>query len=252
VVTPYVVDATVHHRRTRPFDYGFRHRTTAWLVDASAPNAAFPRWLRPLARIRARDHLGPGDAPLVTKLRGYLRAEGLGWTAHTVRVLTNARTAGYAFDPLTTYFCFAADGTLEGIVAEVHNTYGEQHCYPLPAEDRSGAAAPAAGLDRSVDKEFYVSPFFTVDGRYDIRARLTDTDVAVTITLTQGEERVFTGSVVGTLAPATPGRVVRAVARNPLASQRVTALIRWHGIRLWLRRLPVVPRRPHPAPRGTR
>jgi len=34
------------------------------------------------------------------------------------------------------------------------------------------------------------------------------------------------------------------VARNPLPSQRVSALIRWHGIRLWLRRLPVVPRRP--------
>jgi hypothetical protein len=29
-------------------------------------------------------------------------------------------------------------------------------------------------------------------------------------------------------------------------TQRVTALIRAHGIRLWLRRLPVVPRPRHP------
>ena len=48
-------------------------------------------------------------------------------------VLTNARTAGYVFNPLTTYFVFAADGALEGILAEVHNTYGERHVYPLRA-----------------------------------------------------------------------------------------------------------------------
>ena len=61
---------------------------------------------------------------------------------------------------------------------------------------------------------------------------------------------MFTASVHGDLRPATRGRVVRAVLRDPFASQRVAALIRWHGIRLWLRRLPVVPRRPHQAPKG--
>ena len=61
---------------------------------------------------------------------------------------------------------------------------------------------------------------------------------------------MFTASVTGDLQPATRGRVLRAVARNPIPSQRVSALIRWHGIRLWLRRLPVVPRRPHQAPKG--
>ncbi|HSE55402.1 MAG TPA: DUF1365 family protein, partial [Nocardioidaceae bacterium] len=62
--------------------------------------------------------------------------------------------------------------------------------------------------------------------------------------------RVFQGSVHGDLVPATRSRTLRAVARNPLPSQRVSALIRWHGIRLWLRKLPVVPRRPHQAPKG--
>ncbi len=49
-------------------------------------------------------------------------------------------------------------------------------------------------------------------------------------------------------SPPPAAASLRAVARNPLPSQRVSALIRWHGIRLWLRRLPVVPRRPHQAP----
>ena len=144
------------------------------------------------------------------------------------------------FDPLTTYFCLDREGRLEGVLAEVHNTYGERHCYSLSVENGSA----------EVDKEFYVSPFFAVEGRYDIRTRLTGDRVAVAISLTQGEETVFTASVHGPLRPATAGSTLAAVLRNPLPSHRVSALIRWHGIRLWLRRLPVIPRQPHRVPKG--
>ena len=242
VAVPALVRAHVGHRRTRPFDYAFRHRTTMWLLDAADVDAPFPRWLRALVSVRAEDHFVAGDArPLLDKVRDFLVAQDLPWTAHRVLVLVNARSLGYVFDPLTTYFCLDAAGDLEGVLAEVHNTYGERHCYPLHVADGSPA---------TVAKEFYVSPFFAVEGRYDIRTRLGDGQVAIAISLTQGEEKVFTASVHGPLEPATRGSVLRAVAANPVPSQRVSALIRWHGIRLWLRRLPVVPRRPHTAPKG--
>jgi DUF1365 family protein len=244
-----VVRARVRHRRNRPFRYEFAHRTTMWLVDAAEPAAGFPRWLRPLASIRAADHFAAGDdRPLRAKVRAFLDAQDLDWSADRVLVLANARSLGYVFDPLTTYFCLDAEGRLEGVLAEVHNTYGERHCYPLAA--LRDASAPGTGIDAAVDKEFYVSPFFTVEGRYDIRTRLTGDRVAVAISLTQDDETVFTASVDGPLTPATLRRTLAAVLRNPLPSQRVSALIRWHGIKLWLRRLPVVPRRPHQAPKG--
>ena len=66
---PYVVKATVAHRRTRPFDYTFSHRTTQWLVDAGDPDAGIPRRWRWLASIRAADHLGTRGASLPEKLR---------------------------------------------------------------------------------------------------------------------------------------------------------------------------------------
>ena len=239
---PAFVRARVTHRRTRPFTYAFGTATPMWLVDAGEPDAAFPRWLRRLASIRSEDHFAADDTrPLPDKVRGYLDANGLPWTAHRVLMLANARSFGYVFDPLTTYFCFDASGALEGVLAEVHNTYGERHCYPFDV----AAQSPAR-----VEKDFYVSPFFAVEGRYDIRTRLTGSQVAVGISLTQGERKVFTASVHGDLVPATRARVLRALVRNPVPSQRVSALIRWHGVRLWLRRLPVVPRRPHTAPKG--
>jgi len=240
-----VVRATVTHRRTRPFDYAFEHRTTSWLVDARDPDAAFPRWLRRVVSIRSHDHLRPGPGSFPVKIRHLLDEQGLDWSANTVRMLVNARTAGYVFNPLTTYFCYAADGGLEGILAEVHNTYGERHVYPMAAR-----TAESPSVATGIRKQMYVSPFFAVEGRYDVRARLTGDDVAVSITLTQDEQQVFTGAVHGRVDPATRGTVLHALLRDPFASQRVALLIRWHGIRLWLRRLPVVPRRPHQAPRG--
>jgi DUF1365 family protein len=246
-----VVRAEVKHRRIRPFTYEFAHRTTMWLVDAAEPDAAFPRWLRPFARIRPQDHFAADDTrPLPPKIRSFLDAQRLPWTASRVLVLGNARSMGHVFDPLTTFFCFDEAGDLEGVLAEVHNTYGERHCYALSATTAPSEPQSATSFD--VGKEFYVSPFFAVEGRYDIRTRLTGSHVVVAISLTQGDEVVFTGSVRGPLAAATPRRVVRAVAADPVPSLRVAALIRWHGIRLWLRRLPVVPRDPHRSPEGMR
>jgi DUF1365 family protein len=178
---------------------------------------------------------------LLAKVRRFVEAQELPWRAERVLVLANARSLGYVFDPLTTYFCFDGDGDLEGVLAEVHNTYGDRHCYPLSVERRRA----------STDKTFYVSPFFAVEGRYDITTKLTDGQVAVAISLTSPDgATLFTAAVHGDLEPATRGRTLRRVMANPLPSQRVAALIRWHGIRLWLRRLPVVPRPPHQAPKG--
>ena len=239
-VAPVVVRAHVHHRRTRPFTYEFSHRTTMWLVDLAQPNSAFPRWLRSLASIRTRDHFTLDERPLLEKVRDFLDAQNLDWSTNRVLMLANARSLGYVFDPLTTYFCFDAEDNLQGVLAEVHNTYGERHCYALPVDSSSA----------TVDKEFYVSPFFAVEGRYDIRTRITDRAVAVAISLSQADEKVFTASVQGALESTTPFRSLKALVRDPLPSLRVSALIRWHGVRLWLRRLPVIARRPHHAPKG--
>jgi uncharacterized protein len=239
------VRALVHHRRLRPFSYEFSHRTTMWLVDAAEPNAAFPRWLRPLASINARDHFAEGDdRPLLVKVRRFIAAQGLPWTAHRVLMLANVRSLGYVFDPLTTFFCFDAHGRIEGVLAEVHNTHGERHCYPLSVDSSSPTRS-------STDKTFYVSPFFAVEGRYDITTKLTEDQVAVAICLTSPDGvTLFTAAVHGDLEPATGARTARRVLANPMPSQRVSALIRLHGIRLWLRRLPVVARPPHQVPKG--
>jgi DUF1365 family protein len=149
-------------------------------------------------------------------------------------MLAGARVLGHVFDPLSVFWCYDSSGRLVGVVAEVHNTYGERHAYLL-RPDEAGAAMAS--------KAFHVSPFFDVSGVYELRFTLRPDLVATTVTLRRKGAVAFSATFRGRPDPATSRNLARRLIRQPLMPQRVSALIRMHGIWLWLRGLPV---RTHP------
>ncbi len=264
VPLPAVVRGEVRHARFHPVKHSFRYRAHQWLVDVDRPDVT-PRLLRSLASFQPRDHVGGSAGTLGENVRAFIAAQGVSWTCDRVIMLANARVLGYVFDPLSVFWCYAADGTLEGVLAEVHNTYGERHGYVLDLDSHGSART---------DKEFYVSPFFGVFGDYQLKFVL-DSDssparsdaggalapgasdprpasggvrpakVGAFVTLRQEGRVVFTGSFTGEALPVTTRRILGVALTQPLMPQRVAVLIRLHGARLWLKRLPVVRRLPH-------
>ncbi|WP_405592798.1 DUF1365 domain-containing protein [Streptomyces sp. NBC_01190] len=217
--------------------HSFRLRTYLWLVDVDRL-PALPRALRPLARFDPRDHFA-GTAPtLRAGLDRYLAGQGLPPPGGRVVMLANARVLGYVFNPLSVFWCHHPDGALAYVVAEVHNTFGERHCYLLRTDPQGRTEVP---------KEFYVSPFFPVDGSYEMRLPEPGDRLALTVRLRRADGVPFTATVRGARRPATPGRLLAMAVRHPAATMVVAATIRLHGIRLYLRGLPVRPRpRHHP------
>nr|MBA3266111.1 DUF1365 family protein [Nocardioidaceae bacterium] len=126
---------------------------------------------------------------------------------------------------------------------EVHNTHGERHGYVVEINEE--------GVGRA-DKTFYVSPFFGVFGDYQLKFLREDDRVGAFVTLKQDERVVFTASFTGRAVPVTARRILAVGLTQPLMPQRVAALIRLHGIWLWVRRLPVVSRQPHTEQKGSR
>lgn len=241
VEVPALVRGEVKHARLSPKRHDFSNSAYQWLVDVDHADLT-PRGLRWLASLRAEDHLGPASGTLGDNIRGFLAAQGVGWSAHRVLMLANARTLGYVFDPLSVFWCYAADGRLEGVVAEVHNTYGERHGYVVELDERGRGRA---------DKTFYVSPFFGVFGDYQLKFTLDGDRVGTFITLRQDDAVVFTASFTGRAVPLTRRRIVTSSLRQPLMAQRIALLIRVHGVWLWARRLPVVRRLPHQKQAGS-
>ncbi|WP_432171132.1 DUF1365 domain-containing protein [Streptomyces sp. 1222.5] len=229
---PALYPCTITHVRRAPRRYALRHRTYLWLVDLDHL-PVLPRPLRPLARFRARDHF-TGRAPSIrAALDGFLAEHGVDLRGGRVLMLAHARILGHVFNPLTLYWCYGLDGALRCVVAEVHNTYGERHAYLLHT-DATGTA--------TVAKDFYVSPFHPVDGHYEMRLPPPGERLRLSVRLQRPGSPPFTASVHGRRREATAPALLRLALRRPWSTLTVSAAIRFHGIRLFLRGLPVHPR----------
>jgi DUF1365 family protein len=226
-------EVTISHARSAPLRNVFRYRGYLWLVDLDH----LPR-VPGLARFRARDHFGDPRASIRANLDRFLAARGVDLGGGRVTMLTQARVLGYVFNPLTVYWCHRPDGTLACVVAEVHNTYRQRHAYLLP------------GARAEVPKQFYVSPFYPVDGRYRMSLPEPDATLALSVRLDRPDGHSFAASVRGQAVPATARALLAAVVRYPWSTAAVSARIRWQGVRLYLRGLPVIPRPAHQSQEG--
>jgi predicted NAD/FAD-binding protein/DUF1365 family protein len=234
VPRPGRFETTIRHTRRTPFRRTFEHSSTMWLVDLDAlPDHGL------LARFEARDHLGSPDRTLRRNVEAFIADHGVslgdGDRAGRILMAAQPRSLGYAFNPITVFWCFADDGSQAGVVVEVHNTYGDRHAY-LVHPDEQGRAR--------TDKAMYVSPFHGVDGTYDVAVPVPTDRLHVAVTLRghdsggQGGSAPFSASLTGTRGDVPLRRTVGAALRG-------NALIRAHGIWLWARGLPVRPRPDH-------
>ena len=237
VLAPAIYRTTITHCRQVPVHHSFEYRSYSWYVDVD-DLPRLPWWLRPFARFRADDHFSNGNpqhGSLRERLSAFFADNDLAAPEGRVTALLQARVFGYVFNPLSVFWCHDRDGELRHVIAEVHNTYGERHAYLLPPADLPVVTA----------KEFYVSPFNPVDGYYLVRAPRPDTEVNISVALHRDHRQAFpefTANMRGRRRPATTRQVAIMQIISPLAPFVVAARIRIQGIKLWLRRLPVVPR----------
>jgi uncharacterized protein len=219
VVVPTLYVADVTHSRRSPLVHRFGYRATYWLVDFDA--LAQPRripWR--FRRVRAQDHVD---------IRTFLKDRAI--DPSRVVMLAGARTFGYAFDPISVFWCYDGADVQCAVVAEVHNTYGERHAYLLEL-DADGEA--------EIEKAMYVSPFNGREGTYRIRVSSPTSTVSVVVSLEREGEDPFVATLRGTRRRLTTTSALLSVARH--SSLRTRLLIQLEALRLWRRGLKVQPR----------
>lgn len=237
-MTNALYDATVAHVRRIDPPHAFAHRVYLWRVDLD-DLPRLPWWLRPFARFDRRDHFVATDPRGIReKLDAWLAERGVDLRGGKVVMLAAARVLGYVFNPISVYWCHDPGGELACVVAEVHNTYGGRHAYLLHPDDAGRARAA---------KEFYVSPFQQMDGEYRMRLPRPEALLDLTVALRRENTTPLVATLRGVRRPVNPRWLARLVLARPLLPQRVSALIRRHGVALWLRKAAVVPRTPQNA-----
>ncbi|MBB3226481.1 hypothetical protein FHW69_001071 [Luteibacter sp. Sphag1AF] len=244
-----VYEGRVRHRRHAPHAHAFEYTMAQLCLDLDEVDAVFAkRWLwsaeRPnVASFRRSDYLGPGDMPLGEAVRQRVHEATGHRPEGPVHLLTHLRYAGLVFNPVSFYYCYAADGqTLESVVAEITNTpWRERHAYVLPVDT---ATRHGRAWHWDFPKTFHVSPFMPMDCEYSWRFTAPGDDLHVHMDVIREGQRAFDATLSLHRRELDAASLARVLWRYPLMTAKVVGAIHWQAFRLWLKRNPV---HDHPA-----
>lgn len=236
----------VVHTRFRPVRHRLRHRMLWLLLDLDElPMLAQRLRLFSLNRtnlvdFRDRDHGDGSKIRLRSQIELHLRRAGLAADGGAIRVLCMPRVLGTVFNPLSVFFCYRADGRLQAMLYEVHNTFGERHCYLIPVAD---AEAPV--LRQSCAKAFHVSPFMDMAMTYHFRVTPPAERAVVAIEGSDANGRLLSAAYVGRRHELSDANLLRAFLAQPLLAGQVLGAIHWEALKLWRKGVRL---RPKPTP----
>lgn len=234
---------SVMHVRLKPRRHRLAYRLFSLLLDLDEIDA-LDRGLRLFSRNRfnafsffERDYADPKGGPLKPQVERLLGTAGLEPDGGAIRLLTMPRLLGYAFNPLSIYFCHRRDGSLLALLYEVNNTFGQRHCYLIPV-----GADDTVPLRQKAEKRFYVSPFLDMGLTYAFRVTPPGEELRIAILASDDEGPVLSAVHSATRRPLTDDQLAGALVRYPLLTLKVTAGIHWEALLIWAKGIALRPR----------
>ena len=235
----------VSHRRPARGDFGFAYRIGLLYLDLSEQDQVLG--LSPLAGAGRLAAFGFRQQDYLRELTRHgmslsdaVRQEVGKALGHTplgvICLLTQARSWGLAFNPVSFFYCFEADGRLAAILCEVTNTpWRERYHYVLPAQ--------ALGADEhqhfAVAKAFHVSPFLPRDLEYRMSFSPPASKLGVHMADWQGEHKLFDATLNLQRESLDRRSLHRYLRRFPWMTAKTALAIYWQALRLLLKRAPI-------------
>lgn len=232
-----IYECEIWHSRQNPKPHKFVHKHFMLYLDLEEISALNKRLKlfgtrgSTLYSFNEADYLPGYEEPsLERRIRNFAALHNI-TGIEKIKVLTNVRTVGYVFNPVTFFFCFDREGQNKACIVEVGNTFKEKKLYAIKAE------GTARLLDRQ-KKQFYVSPFTELDQDFVFDIEVPGQSFKITINTLQAEEPIVMAGFRGKKQELTDKSLLAMTLRYPLAPLRVIALIHLHALILWLKRTP--------------
>ncbi len=244
-----IYEGRVVHDRRRPRRHRLEYRVFSFLLDIDElPEldrslGLFAHNRSALFSFHDRDHGDLTGASLRTWVEERLAEAGIDLDGGDIRLLCYPRILGYAFNPLSVYFCHRPEGGLAAILYEVRNTFNERHTYVIPVTE-----AHRAVVSQRAGKQLYVSPFVAMDADYHFRIQPPGEEVRIAIREEDAEGLLLAAAFRGTRTPLGKVTLARLLFRYPAMTLKVTAAIHWEALRIWLKGVPWHGHIPAPAP----
>jgi DUF1365 family protein len=237
---PGIYVGRVRHRRFTPVAHEFEYTLFMAYLDIDrlpellSISALTGYEKAALLSFRESDHFGDPAVSLRQRVAESAASEGLTLPDGPIYLLTNLRYAGYCFNPISIYYCFAAGAATPALVmTEVHNTFGESHNYWLCSLQTDQVA-----------KQLHVSPFNTMDNEYSFRLSVPGSNLVAHIENYRERQKFFDATLTLDWQAWTADTVRRAAFAFPFMTLKVIGAIHWEALKLFFKRVPFVP---HPS-----
>lgn len=232
----------LRHRRFAPVSHEFTYPLFMVFLDIDripevmgrSRLSSYQRWN--WASFDERDHFGDPRIPLRKRVEADAAAYGLTLPDGRIFLLTHLRYLGYSFNPVSFFFCYSRQGSLDLILAEVNNTFGESHNYWLDGKASIKGGNP---LRYRTAKEFHVSPFMPLDREYEWTFTPPSENLAIHMSMHKPQSPFFDATLTLSREPWTGQTMRRALLRHPWMTAKVIAAIHWQALRLLIKRVPV-------------
>lgn len=177
------------------------------------------------------DHGKRDGSVLNDWVRNILQKDGINDRVKKIYLLAQPRVLGYSFKPVSFWFCIDLKEDLIAVLAEVNNTFGQNHSYLI----RNQNCQPITKDQTfTANKDFYVSPFYPVKGKYKFSFDFSEKKIAVFIDYFESEKSLLT-SVTTKNYNLKDSLLLKAFFNIPLMTLKVIYLIHWQALKLFLK-----------------
>ena len=234
----------IMHNRMEPKQHRFHYKVFMFYLDIDEIDTIAKKFSLisrnrfNIFNFRDSDHVQlPAQKPDTTKnvkqhITDYLQSQNVKLVNPKIFLLTNLRTLGHQFNPVSFYFVYDNEQPV-CCVAEVGNTFGEMKLFLLGKE-----TFHENEFAYRTKKYFYVSPFIEHDVDFDFKLALPNDKLNLRIDDYKGEERFFISTVTGKKKALTSLQLFWYAIRFPFITLKVIGLIHWNAMILWMKKIP--------------
>ena len=229
----------VRHARYQPKKHRFSYNVFSFLLDVDHLEET-GRKLRFFSINRfnlfsfwQKDH-GPKDG---TKLRPFLNdiLKNAGVTPpERISILCYPRILGFAFNPITLYYCYDTANNIKAMIYEVRNTFGGDHIYVVPLSNKDTLT------NHNRSKNLHVSPFIGMNASYGFTAQTPAAKLSFVIRETYEGKPMLIASFIGEKKQLTDSELIKSFLKHPLMTLKIVVGIHYEAIKLMLKGVPYI------------